>query len=306
MEFQHKNMSLHSTNDTHCSSPLSGKFKRLASTFGAELDFNQLDGNERQHLLDNIADYLPEHKVFVIRNADLSRSEIHQLGHSMGKPLKYAFSNGVEGFPELIEIRRTPTQVTALSTMWHSDSTYLPAPPDVTVLYGVEIPPFGGTTLFADTAAAFEDLSPTMRDLLRKLRVVQRSDVHANNERLAHLSKPAASEIAMSAAHSAIKESDGVEAIYVSQEHSAYFEGMSREESKPLLDFLLRHIVADKYRLEITWQPNTLVVSDNRKTQHRAIDNYYGHSRTLLRLIVQLGKREATTVESDSVLALAA
>jgi taurine dioxygenase len=286
--------------------PLKPSFKRLASTFGAELDLQRLGDVERTHFLNNVAKYLPEHKVLVIRNADLSHAQLVQLGRSMGTPLKYAFSGGVEFFPELIEIRRTPEQRTALSTMWHSDSTYLETPPDVTVLYGVEIPPFGGTTLFADTVAALDDLSPSMRDMLRTLRVVQRSDVHVNNERLAHVSKPATNAVALSAVHNAISQSDGAEAIYVSQEHSAYFEGMTRDESKPLMEFLMRHIIADKYRLEISWQPHTLVVSDNRKTQHRAIDNYYGHARTLLRLIVQLANRDTTNMESDSPLALAA
>lgn len=295
-----------STRDTACDVSQPAHAKRLASTFGIELDFKRLDVREQRYILDHASDFIAKHKVVVIRNADLNPAQIHALGVSMGMPLKYAFSNGVEGFPELVEIRRTPQQVTALSTMWHSDSTYLASPPDVTVLYGVEIPPFGGTTLFADTAAAFADLSPTMRDLLRRLRVVQRSDVHAVNERLAHLSKPVAQETALSAVHDAICRSDDLESIYVSQEHTAHFEGMSREESKPLLDFLMRHIVADKYRLEITWQPHTLVISDNRKTQHRAIDNYYGHSRTLLRLIVQLTKRDPTQSDTKLPLALAA
>lgn len=279
--------------------------KRLASTFGAELDFHVLEPFEHKDFLCNIAGHLAEHKVLVIRNADLTRGQLHQLGRSLGKPMKYAFSDGVEGFPELIEIRRAPDQKTALSTMWHSDSTYLDSPPDATLLYGVEIPPFGGTTLFADTAAAFEDLSPALRDVLRELKVVQRSDVHASNERLAHVSKPAERRSPMSCAHSAIKKSDGIESIYVSQEHSSHFEGMSREESKPLFDFLAQHITADKYRLEITWQPQTLVLLDNRKTQHRAIDNYYGHSRTLLRLIVQLASRDAANMDAAAMLAAA-
>lgn len=279
--------------------------KRLASTFGAELDFNVLETFERKDLFNNIAGHLAQHKVLVIRNVNLSREHLHKLGSSMGTPMRYAFSDGVEGFPELIEIRRAPDQKTALSTMWHSDSTYLDTPPDATLLYGVEIPPFGGTTLFADTAAAFEDLSPTLRDLLRGLRVVQRSDVHASNERLAHVSKPTDRPTALSSSHAAIKRSDGVESIYVSQEHSAYFEGMSRQESKPLFDFLAQHITADKYRLEISWQPQTLVLLDNRKTQHRAIDNYYGHSRTLLRLIVQLAARDAANMDTVSMLVAA-
>ena len=271
--------------------PLNDHFKRLASTYGVEVDFDHLSETERAQFFANIPGHVADAKVIIVRNANLDRGQLYQLGQALGTPLKYAFSGGVEGYPELIEIRRTPNQATALSTMWHSDSTYLVVPPDVTLLYGVEIPPYGGTTLFADTAAAFLDLTPTMRDVLRKLRVVQRSDVHANNERLAHLSKPADRGTALGAVHDAIKKSDGVEAIYVSQEHSSHFDGMSHEESRPLIEFLTRHIAADKYRLEIAWKPNTLVILDNRKTLHRAIDNYFGHSRTLLRLILQLKTR---------------
>ena len=272
----------------HQALPPAITLRPLAATYGVEADLAGRDAAERQSFVAGLPGLLARHKVLVIRNAHLDRAALYGLGQQLGAPMRYAFSEGVEGFPELIEIHRTAAQKTALSTMWHSDSTYLATPPDATLLYGVLIPPFGGTTLFADTVAAFEDLSPGMRDTLRMLNVVQRSDTHANNERLAHLSKPKEARTPLSAVHPAIKVSDGVEALYVSQEHTAHFEGMTREESQPLIDFLMRHIAADKYRLEIVWQPGTLVLFDNRKTIHRAIDNYYGHERTLWRLIVGL------------------
>lgn len=274
----------------------------LAATFGLEADLAGRDAAERQSFIASLPGLLAQHKVLVIRNAHLDRAALYGLGQQLGAPMRYAFSEGVEGFPELIEIHRTAEQKTALSTMWHSDSTYLATPPDATLLYGVLIPPFGGTTLFADTVAAFDDLSPAMRDTLRMLNVVQRSDTHANNERLAHLSKPKDNRAPLSAVHPAVKVSDGVEALYVSQEHTAHFDGMTREESQPLIDFVMRHIAADKYRLEIVWQPGTLVLFDNRKTIHRAIDNYYGHERTLWRLIVGLPSAHRQRVADPALL----
>lgn len=261
-------------------------FKPLAATFGAELDLALLHNSDRDAVFQQLGAAVRAHKVVALRNAQLDRPALHRLAQQLGQPLRYPFSNGVEGFPEMIEIRRSPEQRTAMSTLWHSDSTYLATPPAFTMLYGVLIPPIGGNTLFADTVAAFEALSPTLQAQLRQLRVVQRSDVHADNERLAHLSKPSAPANAMQASHPAVITSDCREALYVSEEHTAHFEGMTRAESLPLIEFLSRHVAADRFSLAVRWEPDTLVIHDNRKTIHRAVDNYYGYARTLLRIIV--------------------
>lgn len=260
--------------------------KALAVSFGVETDFAGLTVEQRLQAFAGLGALVRTHKVVVIRNAALDRAQFQRAAELLGQPLRYPFSQGVEGFPALIEIRRQPQQQTAMSTLWHSDSTYLAEPPDFTLLYGADIPPIGGNTVFADTVAAMQHLSPALQAQLRQLRVVQRSDVHAGNERQAHLSMPDTPPAALSATHPAVVSSDGVEAIYVSEEHTSHFDGMTRAESLPMIEFLSRHVAADRFRLQVNWSADTLVVHDNRKTIHRAVDNYYGMARTLWRIIV--------------------
>jgi taurine dioxygenase len=126
------------------------------------------------------------------------------------------------------------------------------------------------------------------QNFLKSHFIVSKSNLHKNNERLAHLSNPS-QEVFLEAVHPAImiNSDTGLPSIYVNQEHSSHFQGMTVSESQPIIDYLVKHIAQDKYRVEVNWLPGTVLISDNRSTQHRAIDNYYGHSRILRRVIVK-------------------
>src|SRR5204862_1874004 len=93
----------------------------------------------------------------------------------MGRPVEYPFVKGIEGFPEIIEVKKLEHERVNFGGVWHSDTAYLEAPPMGSMLLAREVPPAGGDTLFASQYAAYEALSAGMRKLLEGLVAVNDS-----------------------------------------------------------------------------------------------------------------------------------
>jgi taurine dioxygenase len=73
-------------------------------------------------------------------------------------------------------------------------------------------------------------------------------------------------------------------ALYVNVAHTVRFEGMTEEESAPLLSFLYRHQVRPEFTCRFRWRPGSLAFWDNRCAQHNAVNDYAGHRRVMHRI----------------------
>ena len=76
----------------------------------------------------------------------------------------------------------------------------------------------------------------------------------------------------------------GRRALYVNVAHTVAFEGMTPEESAPLLHYLFRHQVRPDFTCRFRWQPGSIALWDNRCAQHNAINDYQGHRRLMHRI----------------------
>ena len=88
------------------------------------------------------------------------------FARTMGQPVPYPFVPGIEGFPEVIEVKKLEHERHNFGGIWHSDTAYLEEPPMGSMLIAREIPPYGGDTLFASQYLAYEALSDGMKRLL--------------------------------------------------------------------------------------------------------------------------------------------
>ena len=82
----------------------------------------------------------------------------------------------LEGFPEIIALSNRGDKGTKPiangGAYWHSDITYKARPPMGSILYGLEVPPEGGDTLYCDMAAAYDNLSDAMKERIEGLKAV--------------------------------------------------------------------------------------------------------------------------------------
>ncbi|MFZ4760431.1 MAG: TauD/TfdA dioxygenase family protein [Burkholderiaceae bacterium] len=154
---------------------------------------------------------------------------------------------------------------------WHSDLAPSLRPAGISFLRALRVPPVGGDTQFANMYAAFEALSPGMQKQLRSLSAVfvrGRKGVTPEWEKEnRRLNPPVAQPLVR------VHPDTGREALYIGESARA-FEGMTPAESKPLLDFLIRHATQPRFVYRHRWQAGDLLVWDNRCTIHLALGDY--------------------------------
>src|SRR5262249_37736401 len=100
------------------------------------------------------------------RDQALDPAQFMGFARRMGKPIEYPFVRGIDGFPEVIEVKKLEHERHNFGGIWHSDTTYLEEPPMGSMLLARELPPFGGDTLFANQYLAYQTVSARKRMVL--------------------------------------------------------------------------------------------------------------------------------------------
>ena len=261
----------------------------LAGALGAEvfgIDLSTLDSDG----FATVQQAFLDHQVLVFRDQDLDPQAYVEVATRFGAPVPYPFATGIEGHPEITVIIKEPHQTSNFGGMWHSDTTYKPEPPKATMLYCRETPEAGGDTIFACQYRAFEGLSDPMRRFLSGMKGISSSAKNAASLRGTHLAtgsmQGTGQPESLHASHPAVRThpETGRKALYLNRSHTIGFEGMTEAESTPILDFLFQHQIQPEFTARVRWQPGTLVIWDNRSSQHCAINDYDGHRREMWRI----------------------
>jgi taurine dioxygenase len=229
-----------------------------------------------------------EHLVLFFRDQALSPAQFLAFARRFGEPIEYPFVRGLDDYPEIIPVLKLEHERVNFGGVWHSDTAYLDVPPMASMLVAREIPPFGGDTLFANMYLAYETLSDGMKRLLDGLVAVNSSakaDASRTREdRMKDRAREAARDYV--AAHPVVRRhpETGRRALYVNVAHTVRFDGMTEEESAPLLAFLFQHQIRPEFTCRFRWRPGSIAFWDNRCAQHHAINDYRGHRRLLHRV----------------------
>ena len=263
--------------------------KRIAGALGAEVygaDLAKPLGDE--HIAEIRRAWL-DHLVIFFRDQRLATAQFMAFARTMGQPIEYPFVKGLEGFPEIIEVKKLEHERVNFGGIWHSDTTYLAKPPMASMLLASEVPPFGGDTLFANMYLAYETLSDGLKRLLDGLRAVNssaRADVSKTREdRLKSAGREDARTEYVSE-HPVVRThpETGRRALYVNVAHTARFADMTEDESAPLLAYLYQHQVAPERTCRFVWAPGSIAFWDNRCVQHNAVNDYQGFRRLMYRI----------------------
>ncbi|KAK1766948.1 hypothetical protein QBC33DRAFT_452456 [Phialemonium atrogriseum] len=258
---------------------------------------------------DQLARLVAERKVVAFRDqdfADLPIDAALEYGGYFGRHHIHPTSGSPEGFPEIHLVHRGAGdrgaeeffKARTSSVAWHSDVSYEQQPPGTTFLYILDKPETGGDTLFVDAVEAYNRLSPAFQQRLHGLRAT-----HSGIE-----------QVNASAARGGVKRRDpvvnehpivrthpvtGQKALYVNPQFTRDIVGLKKEESDALLKFLYDHLAygAD-FQARVKWGEGTVVVWDNRVTQHSAlVDWKSGQRRHLARITPQAERPFETPFE---------
>lgn len=231
-----------------------------------------------------------QHLVLVFRDQDLDSAAFLAFARRWGEPIEYPFVKGLEGYPEIIAVRKLEHERTNFGGVWHSDTTYLPVPPMASMLLARELPPQGGDTLFASMYAAYETLSDGLRATLDPLRAVSSSalaDVSKTREdTMRGQGGTGGSPAALTAEHPVVRThpETGRKALFINRAHTARFVGWTDSESRPMLEMLFAHQISAEFCFRLRWRPGTLAIWDNRCAQHYPVNDYHGYRRLMHRI----------------------
>ncbi|KAM0322265.1 hypothetical protein ACHAQA_009554 [Verticillium albo-atrum] len=278
--------------------PQGTEVNHLTPTIGSEVKGIQLSSLTSAGR-DELALFVAQRKVVAFRGqdfADLPIDKALDFGGYFGRHHIHPTSGSPEGFPEVHLVHRGANDKSAekffaartTSVAWHSDVSYEQQPPGTTFLYILDVPAVGGDTLFADGVEAYRRLSPLFRERLHGLKAI-----HSGFEQVeASVRKgsikrrePVANEHPIIRTHPAT----GEKAIYVNPQFTRDIVGLKKEESDALLKFLYEHIAwSADIQARVKWEAGTVVVWDNRVTQHSALVDWKdGDRRHLARITPQ-------------------
>lgn len=229
-----------------------------------------------------------EHLVLVFADQQLDSEAYLRFASTWGQPVEYPFVKGIEGYPEIIEVRKLEHERVNFGGVWHSDTTYLAQPPMASMLLARTLPEAGGDTIFSNMYLAYESLSDGMKKALDGLRAVNSSalaDVSRTRED-AIREQGGVQKAVLEAEHPVVRThpETGRRALFVNRAHTARFAGWTEAESKPLLEHLFVHQVSSEFCFRYRWTPGSLVLWDNRCTQHYPVNDYHGYRRVMHRI----------------------
>ena len=266
--------------------PVSGSVGAVVR--GVDLS-EQLD----ESMVSDIRQAFLAHHVLFFSDQDLSPEAQMRVGRYFGDLDTHPFVEGMESHPEVIEVITEPEDRLNFGGGWHSDVTFLEEPDLASLLYAMEVPPFGGDTLFANQHAAYEALSDTMKDLLDGLVAKHSAGPQYAEGGYSTLSKSMKTKSEEQAdrvvSHPLVRThpETGKKALYVNPAFTVGIEGMRLDESMALLGFLFNHAVREPFTCRFRWSPGSVAMWDNRSVQHYALFDYRGHRRHMRRITVK-------------------
>ncbi|MDG1410347.1 MAG: TauD/TfdA family dioxygenase [Acidimicrobiales bacterium] len=267
--------------------------KPLSGVLGAEISGIDLSQKLSTELFNIIHQAFLDHHVLVFRNQTLTPEQQMRFGRYFGELDFHPFVEGNTEFPELLNIVTEPDDQLNFGGGWHTDVTFLAEPDLGSILYGIELPAYGGDTLFSSQVAAYNTLSDPMKEMLGALTATHAAAkqyrVDGPSTKSKAMNTNDTDPAAFTVSHPVIRThpETGRKALYVNSGFTTRINGVSRDESKMLLDFLLKHAVQERFTCRVAWEPGTLVMWDNRCVQHHALHDYAGQRRHVRRITVK-------------------
>jgi len=278
----------------------------LAAAMGAEIrgvHVAQASGEQ----FAEIEQALFRHKMIFFRAQKMGHAEHHAFSLRFGNFAEDAYTDGMPGYQEVQPLVKEADDRSAhvFGSGWHTDSPFLPAPPAITMLRSVQVPPWGGDTMWANAALAYRTLGPVTQQVCAQLKVrFSMRDVLASaRENAEPRDNPVGKLVATrgmaelpaglrrkveGAAHPLVRTHarSGEKSLYVDPSYAIGIEGMHVTESAPLLKMLTDHLTQPAFTCRLRWEPDMLVLWDNRLCVHQAFNDYDGYRREMYRTTI--------------------
>ena len=251
--------------------------RRQAGALGALITGVDLSRPVGDDTFNAIQDAFHEHMVVCIRGqAAMTPEDQLAFAARWGEISIHPYVPSIDGYPGIMRIY-DPNPVTVT---WHADTTHAARPPALTLLLARVLPPYGGDTMFANAALAYDHLSDGLRSSLDGMRAVHQGTELAASAGL--------DEQSVTTTHPVVRTHPvtGRRALFVNGNYTSHFEGWTPEESRPLLEYLYTQVARPELTYRHRWEVGDLIIWDNRCTQHAVVGDTGGAERTLHRVTI--------------------
>ena len=238
-----------------------------------------------------------DHLVLFFRDQQLTPEQHLAFSRLFGPLVRMPYVKHLEEYPDIIAVLKEADErkISTFGNAWHSDFSFLEEPPMGSVLYGREVPAYGGDTIWSNMYDAYEALSDGMKRMLLGLKAMHAGrpygrgglpkDLKVSRSIKIERDIPEADkEIAQPVVR--LHPESGRKALFVNSIYTTRFEGMTEAESRPILHFLYQHCQRPEFTCRFRWAQGSLAVWDNRCTMHYAVNDYDGQRRLMHRITV--------------------
>ena len=269
----------------------------VAGTIGAEITGVDL-ANLDDATFAQVKHAFHEHLILFFRDQTLTPDQHKAFGRRFGPlDIDRFVKPGLPEHPEIIVVKKTEGEKYAFGNVWHADVTFYEKPLLGSALYALEVPTHGGDTMFGNMYLAYDTLSEGLKRALGRLRGVHTAmgayDLGAIKERFGpersiQIRTDREEEARREVSHPVVRThpETGKKSLFVDRAYTKRFEGMTVEESMPLLEYLWAHQERPEFTCRFRWQKGSLALWDNRCAHHYAVNDYFGHRRVMHRVSI--------------------
>ena len=286
------------------------EIRKVTANIGAHVSGVDLSKPLDEETATALRDALNVHKALVFDEVNLDDEGQQAFARHFGElTTAHPTVPAVDGSPNVLPV---DSEGGRAANNWHTDVTFVLNPPQASTLRSLTIPPYGGETLLANSAAAYRDLPEPLRRLADTLWAEHTNDYdYAAPEETVDEEQAAAraqfTSIKYRTVHPVVRVHPltGERGLFIGG-FAQRIVGLSVGESRKVLDLLQAYVTRPENLLRHRWSENQLVLFDNRITQHYAVDNYDGLPRRLHRVTVAgdvpvgIEGKESYSIEGDA------
>lgn len=271
------------------------KVERLTGVLGARVVVDDL-----KHLSDaefaQLREIACEHEVIFIPHQNMSALEQVEFSHRLGPAAESPFIEPSPDHPEVIKVLKEASDGNAFNFggAWHSDFSFLKTPPSFTVLHGLDIPPYGGDTLWSSMTAAYAGLSPAQKEQFAQISAVHTArdayspkmqPIHSGLSSMNIVCDESANDVCV---HPLVTQHPETQrpVLFYNRAYVRDLLGIDGEEKIKLMEWLHLHTTDAKFTVRHKWSVGDVAIWDNRSTQHYALNDYAGFRRELHRTTI--------------------
>jgi taurine dioxygenase len=272
--------------------------KPLTGALGAEIFGPNLSKPLPKAEFDEIYQAWLKYGVVFFRKQRITPEQQIKFAKKWGGIHLHPFIKPHPKYPQIIEIKKTEKDTHTFGSSWHTDQMFSPRPAKATMLYAKEVPDVGGDTMFANMRLAYDALSPSMKLMLKDVKIEASGDNQRNRAVTARKDRYGAkSSMKAKAPPKGLKTQSfhplfrthpetRKKSLYIGN-HAVGLQDFDDSEAQPIIDFLREFAAKPEFLCRFRWEVGSMALWDNRCVQHYAVPDYNGMRRRMHRITIK-------------------